>query len=124
MVQEASKGEEANRVARYVTHLIAVPVFYFPFSLPPFTIALRLPLCGPACPCGCWSFCFDLFLLVAYTANCWLPLKQEVTPQAGDAGVPMVFMVLCRLVYCVEVSGGLPTFWFMILLFSWFLALC
>ena len=27
-------------------------------------------------------------------AFCLLPLNQEVTPQAGDAGVPTVFMIV------------------------------
>ena len=56
---------------------------------------------------------------VSLFAVCLLPWHQEVTPQAGDAGVPMVhdfmFFVVHLFIFAshsvhVEGSGGLQTF--------------
>ena len=74
-------------------------LFFF-FVFPPPRFALSLYLCvGLLVPVRVGTFALFCSVFLAYTpvplfAVCLLPLNQEVTPKAGDAGVPMVFVPL------------------------------
>ena len=59
--QEESKREDADRVVRYGVDWTSMSDFFYSFRPSRFAVALRLPLCGPACPRACWSCCFALF---------------------------------------------------------------